>query len=85
MNTNQIFNWKRFTALMHKEVVENWRQLSLMKLILYLFLTIALTLINVATDAMLVEHFDIAGNAVVINGLHIFTICLISPAGFSVK
>ena len=47
MNTNQIFNWKRFTAALRKEIAENWRLLALVLLVLYLTLTIVFTIANI--------------------------------------
>ena len=45
--TNQIFSWKRFSAALRKEVTENWLQLVLILLALYLLLTAVLITANV--------------------------------------
>jgi len=47
--TNQIFNWKRFTATMRKEVAENWRLLVFVALGVYLWYTISMIISNVTT------------------------------------
>jgi hypothetical protein len=47
MNTvNQIFNWRRFTAALRKEVVENWRTILFTILGIYLSLTVIMILGN---------------------------------------
>ena len=48
--TNQIFNWKRFTAALRKEVVENKRQLILVLLSIFLFFTVFMVLGNIISN-----------------------------------
>ena len=50
--TNQIFNWGRFTAALRKELVENKRQLILVVVSIFLFLTIFMVLGNILNNKM---------------------------------
>lgn len=49
MNTNQIFNWNRFTATLRREAVENWRMLLLVPVGIYLWFTFRLLTDNLLT------------------------------------
>ena len=43
---NQVFNWSRFVLALRKEVLENWRQLSLAVLVTYALLSLLMILGN---------------------------------------
>ena len=43
---DQIFSWKRFTAALRKEFVENWLKFTLIVLALYLIFTLVFTMAN---------------------------------------
>ena len=48
MNTvNQVFNWKRFTATLRKELTENWRSLAIISLGVYLWYSLSLIINNI--------------------------------------
>lgn len=49
MNTNQIFNWNRFTATLRKELAENWRTMVLVMVVIYLWYSISMIISNVTT------------------------------------
>ena len=45
MNTvmnNQVFSWSRFVLALRKEIVENWRQLTLALVVLYVVMTVVM-------------------------------------------
>lgn len=55
--SNQVFEWGRFTAALRKELVENKRQLILIVVSMYLFLTVAMVLGHVIVGNMSEESF----------------------------
>lgn len=47
---NQVFDWSRFTLALRKEIVENWRQLVLVLVVLYAVMSILMILGNWMTE-----------------------------------
>jgi len=51
-DSNQTFDWGRFTAALRKEVVENKRQLLLIVVSIFLFFTVFMVIGNIISNAM---------------------------------
>ena len=72
MNTNQIFNWKRFTATLRKEVAESWRTPVLILVGIYLWYT----------TAMIISHLHSSSGSYNINPL-LFSLIAAIMAGLA--
>ena len=77
---NQVFSWSRFVLALRKEIVENWRQLTLALVVLYVVMTVLMLFGNWAFSDNITEEAVVLRSLVVFYAFSISTIIMASLA-----